>query len=117
MSSRRSAATVGIYYALLEACFGARTVDPDPVVSTGECNTVHGRYSSEEGMAKRRRWFTPAQRNELWARWQAGHTLDAISAGLALSPSGIFGVVQGGGGVRPAPMTRSARVLSHAERL
>lgn len=67
-------------------------------------------------MAKRRRWFTPAQRNELWERWQAGHTLDAISAGLMLSPGGIFGVVQAGGGVRPAPMTRSARVLSQVER-
>ena len=67
-------------------------------------------------MAKRRRRFTPEQRTALWARWHAGETLEAISAGLALSPSGIFGVVRTAGGVRPVPATRSARTLSLAER-
>ena len=56
-------------------------------------------------MKEQRRWFTPAQVNTMWARWQAGQTLEAISAALALSPSGIFRVVRAAGGVQPAPAT------------
>ena len=67
-------------------------------------------------MAGRRRWYTPAQVKELWARWQAGATLEAISAALALSPTGIFRVIQARGGVHPVAATRSARTLSLTER-
>jgi IS30 family transposase len=67
-------------------------------------------------MAKRRRWFTQGQLTALWTRWQAGETLEAISDALALSPSGMFRVVQVAGGLRPVPRGRNARHLSLAER-
>jgi IS30 family transposase len=73
---------------------------------------IHRRVTVKE----RRRWFTPAQVNAMWAQWQAGDTLEAISAGLALSPSGMFRVVRAAGGVRPEPATRSKRTLSRTER-
>ena len=67
-------------------------------------------------MVRRRRWYTPAQLREVWAQWHAGATLEAISEGLALSPTGIYGVVRARGGVRPVAATRSARTLSLVER-
>lgn len=67
-------------------------------------------------MAPRRRWYTPAQLREVWAQWHAGATLEVMSAALAVSPTGIFRVIQSRGGVRPAPARRSARALSLTER-
>ena len=67
-------------------------------------------------MRKRRRRFTPTQLAEMWTQWQAGETLAAISDGLALSPSGMFRVVQVAGGICPAPRCRHRRHLSLAER-
>ena len=67
-------------------------------------------------MVRRRRWYTPAQLREVWAQWHAGTTLEAIGEGLALSPTGIYGVVRARGGVRPVAATRSARTLSLVER-
>ena len=64
----------------------------------------------------RHRRFTQGEVTELWRRWHAGETLEAIGAGLAHSANGVRRVVVAAGGLRPVAPTRSARVLSLAER-
>lgn len=61
-----------------------------------------------------RRRLTRAQRGEVWQRWRAGHTLEVISAALAVSRSGVYGEIQGRGGI--APGVPAPRGLSLAER-
>lgn len=66
--------------------------------------------------AMRHRRFGRDEAAELWRRYQAGETLEAISAGLARSGTGVHRVVRAAGGIRPPERTRSARVLSTMER-
>lgn len=67
-------------------------------------------------MTDGRKRFTQGQLAELWRRWHAGQTLEAISQVLAISMSGVSGVVTAAGGIRPAVPTRSVRTLSRTER-
>ncbi|MDB4906507.1 MAG: putative transposase, partial [Gemmatimonadetes bacterium] len=67
-------------------------------------------------MAKRRTRLSRAECGESWSRWMAGQTLEIISAALAVSPSGVHGLLRRAGGIRPATPTRSARTLSLVER-
>jgi IS30 family transposase len=66
--------------------------------------------------AGRSRRFGRAQVAELWRRYKAGETLEAISRGLACSSTGVRRVILAAGGIPAAPRTRSARVLSLPER-
>lgn len=66
--------------------------------------------------AVRHRRFGRDEVAELWRRYQAGETLEAISAGLARSGTGVHRVIRAAGGIRPAERRRSARVLSTMER-
>ena len=54
--------------------------------------------------------------NALWVRWQAGDSLAAICAGLAMSSSGVQGYVTRRGGVAPPPRRRAPITLSTTER-
>jgi IS30 family transposase len=60
--------------------------------------------------------FSQEQVAELWRRWHAGQTFDAISRGLSISQGGVSRVLSAAGGIRPATASRSARTLSLAER-
>ena len=64
----------------------------------------------------RRRRLTRDERERLWRQWRAGVSLEAISAALAVSPSGVYGEVTARGGLAPAPRRRSARTLGLVER-
>jgi transposase, IS30 family len=66
--------------------------------------------------AMRHRRFGREDVAELWRRYQAGETLEAISAGLACSTHGVHRVVRAAGGIRSPSRTRSACVLSTMER-
>lgn len=66
--------------------------------------------------AVRHRRFGRDEVAELWQRFQAGETLEAISRGLLCSTHGVQRVIVAAGGIRPPERTRSARVLSTLER-
>ena len=65
---------------------------------------------------RRRRRFTAAQRQQVWTRWHAGATVDAIAAALAASVSGVYGEITAHGGIAPGVRHRSARTLTLGER-
>ena len=65
---------------------------------------------------RRRRHFTRAEREELWRQWREGTSLEAISAALAVSPSGIYSEIRTRGGIAPLPRRRAPRTLSLTER-
>jgi IS30 family transposase len=65
---------------------------------------------------KRSSRFSQQQLTELWQRWHAGQTFEAITQVLAVSSGGVSRVLTAAGGIRPVVRTRSARTLSLAER-
>lgn len=68
-------------------------------------------------MAKRRRrMFSAAESAEVWDRWQRGEGLKLIGRVLDRSSGAIFQHLKPHGGIRPAPRSRSRRVLSIDER-
>ncbi|MEJ8639907.1 IS30 family transposase [Streptomyces sp. MS2.AVA.5] len=56
------------------------------------------------------------QKREVWRRWRDGQSLSEIGRALGKVPGSIHGVVAANGGFVPAARTRSAGVLSLAER-
>ena len=62
------------------------------------------------------RYFTQADKNLMWDRWQKGESLNAIARLLCTSHSAISGVLSKTGGVRPAERQRSRMALTLAER-
>jgi IS30 family transposase len=64
----------------------------------------------------RRRRLSAAARQRVWQEWQAGVSLEAISAALAVSPSGVYSEITAHGGIAPAAPRRSPRALSLGER-
>jgi len=70
-------------------------------------------------MKKRRKAWTrldPSTRAQLWARFKAGDTLEAIAAALARPVGSIQTVVAKAGGCAPAPQRRAQGALSLADR-
>jgi len=68
-------------------------------------------------MAYRTRiYYTPAQKAEIWDRWQRGESLKAIGRAFDRGSSSIFGQLAPTGGIRPAPRRRSRLALSLSER-
>ncbi|MGD2131622.1 MAG: IS30 family transposase [Maricaulaceae bacterium] len=65
---------------------------------------------------RRRVYYSPQQRDEIWDRWKAGQSLHAIGRAFDRGHSSIFAVLAPTGGVRPPPRRRSSRALSLAER-
>ena len=64
----------------------------------------------------RRHQFSRAEREAIWEQWRSGTSLEAISAALALSPSGVYGEIRGHGGIAPDPRRRAPRTLQRVER-
>lgn len=60
--------------------------------------------------------LTPAQKEDLWRRWQAGDSLSEIARVLDKQPGSIHWVVSAQGGIAPPPRTRSRLALTLAER-
>lgn len=59
---------------------------------------------------------TSEQRGEIWRRWKEGQSLSDIGRALGNMPGSVYHVVKANGGYVPAERTRSARVLSAADR-
>jgi len=64
-----------------------------------------------------RRWkLSSAQRADMWARWKAGQSLNAIGRALGKDQHVIHFLLARHGGIAPAARRRSPRVLTLAER-
>jgi transposase, IS30 family len=64
-----------------------------------------------------RRWkLSSAQRADMWARWKAGHSLNAIGRALGKDQHVIHFLLARHGGIAPTARRRSQRVLTLAER-
>jgi hypothetical protein len=63
-----------------------------------------------------RRGFTPAEKTELWDRWQRGESLKTIGRAFGKPSSSIYFQVSPYGGIRPAPRRRSRLALTLSER-
>jgi IS30 family transposase len=64
----------------------------------------------------RSRGFSPAEKTELWNRWQRGETLKAIGRAFDKSSSSIYFQLAPHGGIRPAARSRSRLALTLEER-
>ncbi|NIQ09806.1 MAG: IS30 family transposase [Gammaproteobacteria bacterium] len=60
--------------------------------------------------------YTQAQKDEMWDRWQQGESLHAIARHFDRFHSSVSRILGETGGIRPRQRSRSARVLSLAER-
>ena len=68
-------------------------------------------------MAYRKRiFFTPKQKAEIWDRWQRGESMSSIGRLFDRESSSIYPLLLRTGGIRPAPRTRSRLSLTLAER-
>ena len=65
---------------------------------------------------RRRRYFTDAELDLAWDRWQKGESLNAIARELDRGHSAVQGAFARTGGVRPPQRSRSQVALSLAER-
>ena len=65
---------------------------------------------------RKRRYFTQAECEFMWDRWQAGDSLHEIARLLDRSHGTVAGQISRTGGIRPVPRSRSSRALSLAER-
>ena len=65
---------------------------------------------------RKRRYFTQAECELMWDRWQAGDSLHEIARLLDRSHGTVAGQISKTGGIRPADRSRSSRSLSLAER-
>ena len=63
-----------------------------------------------------RKYYSEAEKAEMWDRWQKGEFLNSIARHFGRSHSSIQGVFAPTGGIRPPPRCRSRRALSLAER-
>lgn len=67
-------------------------------------------------LRKKRRWYTAAERSEMWDRWQRGESLNAIARAFETSHSAISKNFDRFGGIRPSDRQRSRLALTLAER-
>ena len=65
---------------------------------------------------RKRRYFTQAECEFMWDRWQAGDSLHEIARLLDRSHGTVAGQISKSGGIRPLPRSRSSRALSLAGR-
>ena len=67
-------------------------------------------------LRKKRRWYTAAERSEMWDRWQSGESLNAIARAFETSHSAISKNFDRFGGIRPPERQRSRLALTLSER-
>jgi IS30 family transposase len=60
--------------------------------------------------------YTPAQKAEIWDRWQRGEGLNSIGRHFDRPSSSIFNMLAPTGGIRPLPRRRSRLALTFSER-
>jgi len=65
---------------------------------------------------RRRIYYSPAQRAEIWDRWKLGESMNAIGRVFDRGHSSIFSVLEPTGGIRPAARKRSKLALTLSER-
>jgi IS30 family transposase len=64
----------------------------------------------------KQKYYTAAERAEVWERWKRGEGLIEIGRALGRRHSSLFERLMPTGGIRPPPPRRSARSLTLAER-
>ena len=65
---------------------------------------------------RKRRWYTAAEKSEMWDRWQRGEALNAIARAFETSHSAITKNFARFGGIRPPGRQRSRLALTLSER-
>ncbi len=65
---------------------------------------------------RKRRWYTAAEKSEMWDRWQRGESLNAIARAFETSHSAITNNFARFGGIRPPGRQRSRLALTLSER-
>ena len=61
-------------------------------------------------------YYTPAQRSEMWDRWQRGESMSSIGRAFNRESSSVYSVLSPTGGIRPPPRKRSGLALTLSER-
>ena len=64
----------------------------------------------------KRKYYTAAERAEVWERWKRGEGLIEIGRALGRRHSSLFALMMPTGGIKPPTQRRSARSLTLAER-
>ena len=89
-----------------------------PVGSIDRRNTLI--FNKKDGvfqMKQRTRiYYTPAQRSEMWDRWQRGESMSSIGRLFNRESSSVYNVLSPTGGIRPPPRKRSHLALTLSER-
>ena len=67
-------------------------------------------------LQRKRRWYTAAEKSEMWDRWQRGESLNAIARAFETSHSAIGKNFARFGGFRPPDRQRSRLALTLSER-
>ncbi len=62
------------------------------------------------------RYYSAAQRSEIWDRWQAGEPMSSIGRRFDRESSSVFSVISPTGGIRPPDRHRAKQALSLSER-
>jgi len=65
---------------------------------------------------RKRRWYTAAEKSDMWDRWQRGESLNAIARAFETSHSAISKNFGRFGGIRPSSQQRSRLSLTLSER-
>ena len=65
---------------------------------------------------RKRIYYTEADKELMWDRWQAGESLHSIARLFDRNHPSIQGILARSGGIRPAKRRRSRLALSMAER-
>jgi len=65
---------------------------------------------------RKRRWYTAAEKSDMWDRWQRGESLNAIARAFETSHSAIAKNFDRFGGIRPPEQQRSRQALTLSER-
>ena len=61
-------------------------------------------------------YYTPAQRSEMWDRWERGESMSSIGRLFNRESSSVYNVLSPTGGIRPPPRKRSHLALTLSER-
>lgn len=61
-------------------------------------------------------YYAPAQRAEMWDRWQRGESMSSIGRVFDRESSSVYNVLSPTGGIRPPPRKRSRLALTLSER-
>ena len=61
-------------------------------------------------------YYTPAQRSEMWDRWQRGESMSSIGRAFDRESSSVYGILSPTGGIRPPLRKRSRLALTLSER-